>query len=193
LDDVVCDLSTWADELSHLRGAAPMNSRTLELVESFKDDFYTQGRFAELPPVPGAAAALRALKAAGETIVIVTARPAWQYSRLYADTLSWLERYSVPHDLILFNKDKAEAIHKDLSPAWPRAFIEDHPRNALSLAAIGINVLLFDRPNNQDVRETALIKRVVGWNGVMEALKQRQDHEDDQDSQRQIAEAMRGQ
>lgn len=169
-----------------------MNAGTLAMVETYKDDFYTEGRFAELPAIPGAPRAMMDLKAQGYTIVIITARPEWQYSRLYADTLSWLDAHSIPHDLILFTKDKAEAIHHNIRPAWPRCFIEDHPRNALSLAASGVNVLLFDTPHNQAVQEDERIKRVVGWNGVMEAISARADFEDDQDSQSQLAQSMRG-
>ena len=113
---------------------------------------------------------MRALKKSGYTLVIVTARPQWQYKRLYADTLEWLDKHGVPHDHILFNKDKLEAVHAHLAPAWPVAFIEDHERNAKALADAGVNVLLFDRPHNRDVVDGERIRRVSGWSAVLEAL-----------------------
>lgn len=191
LDDVVCDLTPWTMKLKELRGSAPMNERTLTMVESYKDDFYRQGRFMQLKPVSGAAAALREFKTQGFHIIVITARPQWQYPRLYADTLQWLSRHSIPHDLILFDKDKAEAIFQFVRPAWPLFFVEDHPRNAMGLEAIGVDVLLFDCPHNQDVPETTHIRRVHGWDGVMAELRARQERHDEDDSQHELAASMR--
>lgn len=191
LDDVVCDLTPWTGKLAELRGAAPMNERTLTLVESHKDEFYRHGKFMSLKPISGAAAALREFKAQGFHIIVITARPQWQYPRLYADTLQWLARHGIPHDLILFDKDKAEAIYQFVRPAWPLFFVEDHPRNAMGLADIGVDVLLFDCPHNQDVPETTHIHRVYGWDGVMAELRARQERDDEDDSQQEMAASMR--
>lgn len=191
LDDVVCDLTPWTTRLAELRGTAPMNERTLTLVESYKDEFYRHGKFMTLKPITGAAAALREFKAQGFHIIIITARPQWQYPRLYADTLQWLARHSIPHDLILFDKDKAEAIFQYVRPAWPLFFVEDHPRNATGLADIGVDVLLFDCPHNQMVPETTHIRRVHGWEGVMAELRARQERHEDDDSQHDMAASMR--
>jgi phosphoglycolate phosphatase-like HAD superfamily hydrolase len=192
LDDVVCDLSPWTEKLKELRGDAPMNERTLTMVESYKDEFYRRGRFASLAPVNGAAASLRQLSKQGYYIVVITARPQWQYPRLYADTLQWLERHQIPHDLLLFNKDKAEAVFQHIRPAWPLFFVEDHARNALALSAIGVDVLLFDRPHNRHIiMENAHIKRVIGWDGVMAELNDRLQAQDDDDSQADMASSLR--
>lgn len=192
LDDVVCDLAPWTAMLKELRGTAPMNERTLTMLESYKEDFYRRGEFAHLAPISGAGAALRNLRDQGYTIIIITARPQWQYPRLYADTLQWFARHSIPHDLILFNKDKAEAIFQHVRPAWPLFFVEDHARNALGLAAIGVDVLLFDRPHNQHlIMESPHIKRVVGWEGVMAELRARQDKHDEDASDEELAASMR--
>lgn len=191
LDDVVCDLSPWTDKLKELRGTAPMNERTLTMVESYKDEFYRTGRFSSLAPIAGAAQAMRNLKHEGYTIIVITARPQWTYPRLYADTLQWLRRHDIPHDLILFNKDKAEAVFQFVRPAWPAFFVEDHPRNASGLAAIGVDVFLFDCPHNQDVADTERITRVAGWDGVMAELRARQERQDEGDSDAELAASMR--
>lgn len=170
LDDVIGDLSVWTKQLEHLKGGAPANDRTWAMMESFKDEFYIKGGFKDLPVIPGAREAITDLVYSGFTIVIVTARPQWQYKRLYHDTLAWLEEHQIPHHLILFNKDKVEAVYQHLAPAWPYAFIEDHPRNAIGLADAGIHVLLFDQPHNRDIEQHPRIQRVHGWNGVRKAL-----------------------
>lgn len=169
IDDVVCDIREWRSRLVSIRGGRPPSAEVHREEEAYKDQCYRDGTFAQCPPVPGAPAALRQIRDAGYRMVYVTARPQWQYRRLYADTLDWMERHQVPHDLVLFNKDKAEAVYEHISPAWPKAFVEDHDRNARALAAIGVNVLLFDQPHNQDYHGEG-IRRVRGWNGVLEYL-----------------------
>lgn len=170
LDDVVCDLRAWHEEESRLRGGAERNGRTLQMIEAWKADWHASGRFRRMPVIEGAPEALRRLKAEGYRIVFITARPQWQYKRIHADTLEWLQEHSVPHDLILFNKDKLEAIHEHLAPAWPVAFIEDHERNARHLSAAGVRVLLFDQPHNRHLPDGENIHRVKSWEEILESL-----------------------
>lgn len=191
MDDVICDLSPWRAALEGFRGDAPMNERTLRLVESYKEEFYQNGRFSELKPVAGAREGMRTLRDEGFKIIIITARPQWQYPRLYADTIQWLVRHGIPYDLLVFDKDKAEAIYQYITPAWPMFFVEDHARNALGLEAIGVDVMLFDCPHNQGVSETPKIKRVVGWDGVLAAYRSRMEVTDAEQSDADIAASMR--
>lgn len=170
MDDVLADLSPWTRELKRLQGGAPQNARTLQMMESWKDDWYNSGRFRELKPVEGAAEALRTVIDWGYKVVVITARPQWQYKRIYADTLEWLQAHDMPHHLILFGKDKVELIYQHIVPAWPVAFVEDHERNARHLSAAGVNVLLFDTPRNQGVGALEGVKRVAGWKAVLEQI-----------------------
>lgn len=171
LDDVVCDLAPWTAELDRLRGGAPGNARTLQMMEAWKDDWYRSGRFRELEPIEGAVASMQEIADRGFKIVIVTARPQWQYKRIYADTLEWLQGHTIPHDLILFNKDKVEAIYEHIAPAWPVAFVEDHERNAKHLSHAGVRVLLFDRPHNQGTPDGGNMSRVNGWPDILTFLE----------------------
>jgi NTP pyrophosphatase (non-canonical NTP hydrolase) len=173
LDDCISDLSEWPKQLNELQGGVPREHH--KLVESYKDEFHNSGRFRDLPVITGARATLQALRDDRWTIVIVTARPVWQFKRIYADTLYWLNKHDIPRDLLLFNKDKVEAIHQHLAPAWPVAFVEDHPRNAISLASAHVHVLLYDQEHNQDVNEGEYIKRVGSWADILEALRDGQE------------------
>ena len=97
LDDVVADLEPWLQEL----GITTLSERggpaeRLRASESMKEQFYAGGRFRELAPIPGAPEALRRAKAAGFSIVIITARPQWQYKRLQSDTHDWLRAHDIP-------------------------------------------------------------------------------------------------
>lgn len=167
LDDCVVDLSSW--DTSRLDGGDPRKHH--ELLESYKDEFHSSGQFRTLPAIEGARAGLQAARDANFTIVLVTARPAWQFKRIYADTLYWLARCEIPHDLLIFNKDKVEAVHRELAPAWPIAFVEDHVRNAHSLAAARIHVLLFDRPHNKEASEGEYLTRCRTWPEITTLLK----------------------
>lgn len=169
LDDVVADLSDWPKQLNELQGGVPREHH--KLLETYKDDFHSSGRFRTLPVIPGARDGLWKARKLGYTIVIVTARPHWQYKRIYADTLFWLEDQDIPYDRLLFNKDKVEVIHRQLAPAWPVAFVEDHPRNALALASAHVHVLLYDQEHNREVSEGEYITRVHGWEDILETLK----------------------
>lgn len=77
--------------------------------------------YEDVPPVPGAAAGLRALRAAGHVIVIHTARhmktcngdAALAVERIGAVTLDWLARHGVPYDEIHFGKPWADVYIDD--------------------------------------------------------------------------------
>lgn len=168
MDDVICDLSSWPKEYEDYNGTG--NAKKTKLVELYKDEFHSSGRFRDLPIIPGARDALATIQAAGYKVVIITARPSWQYKRIYADTLYWLKENDVPHDLLLFNKDKAEAIHKRLHPAWPVAFVEDHPRNAIAIASLGIQVYLYNQPHNAAVADSDNLRRVNDWHDILVLL-----------------------
>lgn len=167
LDNCIADLTGWQYELDRSRGNAPMNDKTLHMLESLKEDFYRGGGFLNIPPIDGAREGLEVIREAGFKIVLITARPHWQYKRLYGDTLQWLQKHNIPYDLILFNKDKAEAIYEHILPARPKFFVEDKAKHCIEVAAIGVPVLMMDWDYNKDMANTALIKRVAGWREIV--------------------------
>jgi capsule biosynthesis phosphatase len=77
--------------------------------------------YADLEPVPGAIEKLRALKAAGHTIIICTARHmktcggnvGQVVARQGAVTLNWLASHGVPYDEIHFGKPHADVYVDD--------------------------------------------------------------------------------
>jgi capsule biosynthesis phosphatase len=77
--------------------------------------------YAELEPVDGAVEKLRALRAAGHTLIIFTARHmktcsgnvALALARQGATTFEWLARYEVPYDEIYFGKPHADVYIDD--------------------------------------------------------------------------------
>lgn len=169
LDDVYADLEPLRAEVgadSTTGGAAAVVA--LSMQERMKHEFYEGGGFRKLQPVPGAVKASQRIKDKYKALhVLITARPQWRYKRLHADTVYWLNEHKIPYDMLLFSRNKVEAVAEHISPASPVVFVEDHLRNARDLVEAGINVLLFDRPHNQGVD---VGQRVKGWSGIEDAI-----------------------
>ena len=170
VDDVICDLEPWRDELKKLGPVEAAAALRLEASEDMKNAFYSGGRFREMAAVPGAAAGLARISASGIKIVLITARPQWQYKRLHSDTVYWLNREGMTYDLLLFSRNKVEAVYDHVRPAWPIAFVEDHPSNADAIAEAGIQVLLYDQPHNRHVSAKQGITRVASWTEITTKL-----------------------
>lgn len=171
LDDVTLDLEEWRIGLREIQGRDLTAAAKIAAEEAWKDNFHKSGRFRELEPIPGAPAALREIHSYGIKLAFITARPQWQYKRIYGDTLYSLNKHSIPHDLLLFNKDKVEAIYQHIVPAWPMAVVEDLERNARALSKAGITVYLFDRPHNRHIEPLPNVTRVFGWEEIVERLR----------------------
>ena len=168
LDDVFADLTPFREEANSSGNAENSFAAALSMNERMKHRFYEEGGFRDLAPIPFAAETARRIKKRyGALHVIVTARPQWKYKRLHGDTAWWLKRHGIPYDVLLFSRNKVEAISEHICPAWPKVFVEDHLRNARDLTEAGIDVLLFDRPHNQSAGSESLTgERVFGWYGV---------------------------
>ena len=175
---LVCDLDGCICDLTPLKSRVSAECTDCDWLDAFersekvKDEFYSSGGFRKLSPYAGAVPVLKTLRAVGYKIVIITARPQWQYKRIHSDTVRWLEKHDVPCDLLLFNKDKAEAIYAHVLPARPVAAIEDRDKHVAELVAIDVPVLLVDRPWNTHVRagEDTGVTRVATWASIAEHL-----------------------
>jgi predicted urease superfamily metal-dependent hydrolase len=150
-----------------------MNDRTVAMLESLKEDFYRGGGFIDIPAIEGAAEAIKKIRAAGYTFIIITARPKWQYKRVHGDTIEWLKKHGIEYDDIIFNKDKAEAIYERILPARPLFFIEDRAKHCLELANIGVKVLYLTRSYNEnDIHPHPLIHRISAWDEVIRHMEE---------------------
>ncbi len=170
LDNCVADLREFSVKVMEARGDGPMSDRMLALLEGLKEDFYRGGGFRDLPIIEGAAEGLDSLRRDGYKIVLITARPYWDYKRIYADTLHWLKAGNIAYDMLLFNKDKAEAVQKYIFPAQPVAFIEDRDKHALEIVEIGVPVLLIDYEYNRHISDGPLLSRVSDWPEIVNKL-----------------------
>lgn len=163
LDGCVADLSSFQNRINALKTGSVEGPSIKSILEDLREDFYKSGGFRDIRAIDGSVECLDGLRAEGVKIVFITARPAWQYKRIAADTIWWLNAHSVPFDVLLFNKDKAEAVYENIHPAIPFAMVEDRSKHALEMVNIGVPVVLIDAPQNQDLPEHNLITRVHSW------------------------------
>ena len=76
-------------------------------------------------------------------------------------------------DLLIWEKDKADAVINHVYPAEVVYFIEDRDKHALELAHIDVPVLLLDKSYNQglDVNLHETVERIKSWGEVLMRLQ----------------------
>lgn len=171
LDNCIADLRDWQAEVNAAQTAGPAGDRMLQLLEDMKSEFYRGGGFRTMSVIPGAVEGLKEIREMGYKIVLVTARPYRQHKRVYGDTLHWLKQHEVPYDLLLFKKDKAEAVIEHIFPATPVAFVEDRLKHCVEVIGIGVPVLLLDYEYNRGAPDNSLITRASNWNEIVRYVR----------------------
>lgn len=144
--------------------------------EPKKTEFYATGGFSSLRPIPGAAAVIRDFRRIGVKVVIITARPRRQHKNVEPQTIEWLRRHGIEYDLIIFERDKSEALCEYVLPATVLGFVEDRRKHAVEIAMLGVSVLWMVNSAETD-REIpdalANIQRVTSWDEIRSALWER--------------------
>lgn len=121
--------------------------------------------FERTAPVPGAAEGVRALRAAGWEVHIVTYR-AWK-AALHDVTRDWLARHDIPYDAIELTRTADKSIYARAHGL--SAFVEDNWHSVAALAATCDRVLLVDCPYNQGPLPPNAV-RVRDWPEVVARL-----------------------
>jgi len=114
-------------------------------------------------PMPGAVNALRQLRLAGHTLVVITARAL----RLRGLTEAYLQYHGMPVDRLHFLEGGSKvttAVAESID-----LLVEDAPHNALAVAEAGISVLLYGAGYNRHISHP-LIRHCQGWHGVLTNL-----------------------
>ena len=117
----------------------------------------TQRRlFAEMEPIPGAAAALRRLSARGVRIRIITHRLYIEHFHREAvgQTIDWLDRHGFPYWDLCLMRDKA-AVGADL-------YIVDSPGNVEALRRKDLQTIVFANSTNEGFADP----RAESWEQV---------------------------
>ena len=99
--------------------------------------------FEVLPPIEGAAAALRRLSRKGVHIRIITHRLyiPWFHRQAIVQTAKWLERYGIPYWDLCFMAEKS-SVDADV-------YIDDAPKNIQALRTAGKQVIVMRNSTNR--------------------------------------------
>jgi uncharacterized HAD superfamily protein len=128
--------------------------------EKYHSEFIQEGKFLEIEPYRHAVSVVNELHDMGLKIILLTARPNWIFKRLTSDTRQWLDVNNFQYDLLLWNKDKSDAIINNVFPANVLYMIEDRDKHAIEVTHAGIDVLLIDKTYNRQVSDTERITRI---------------------------------
>jgi uncharacterized HAD superfamily protein len=143
-------------------------SRQLE--NSMQIKFANSNGFKTISVYPEICLLLNKLKLNGYKIIFLTARP--KIGNVIDDTLFSLKSNKIEYDLLLWSKDKSDAIIS-LLPANIICMVEDRDKHALEVCNAGINVLLLDKSYNRDIVDTEKIKRIKNYSEIENILKLR--------------------
>jgi len=124
--------------------------------QNLKDRYRESGAKREQGVREGARELLDGLRAAGLTAVVLSARPYWRVSRIYADTLEWLNRSALRADAVLFDREKHRRILRDFPGTV--AVVEDDPAVAREVLAAGVPVVLVEGEANAGVELVGAVR-----------------------------------
>ncbi len=120
----------------------------------YKELYRKSGYKRNLPIIESSKEALIKLKNLGYTIVILTNRPYKKYTRLYTDTVLWLNKNEIPYDYIYWSEEEKvlsiidKCNHIDL-------FIDDNYNNCKEFELVGIKSYWYNGTHDNN-----LIKKI---------------------------------
>ena len=126
------------------------------------DLFFRSADHAATKPIDGAVAAVRALREAGHTLIVITARP--QTAR--ECTLELVGK-NFPHLDVHFADTESKSLICQRHGVV--AFVEDAPHHFNDVAGVVQCPLLFDKPWNQD-HQVSPASRVRSWGEALKVL-----------------------
>ncbi len=134
-----------------------------------KDKFRQTGQKRYLNTCEGAKEFLQALRNAGYTVVLLTARPYNKYKRMFADTIYWLNQNGLPFDGIIFDEDKEAYLLRNYGAENVCFFVDDHQNNANLISDAGVKCYLLNRPYNTQAQLKENVHRVDDLKEVLHA------------------------
>ena len=144
-----------------------------EAVEKVKQSFREKGVL-DMNVIGGAFGVLKKLKGEGHELQVVTSR----FEFVKEETEVWLDKhFEGLFEDVHFGHNSYSDEGKSLSKAEQcealgfDLLIDDLAEHARACSEKGIKVILFDEPWNQDVGDSDMVKRVRGWDDVLEAVR----------------------
>lgn len=119
--------------------------------KDLKMDYRTSGIKANIEMVKGADTFVKKLRDSGYIIIILTARPIYEIPEVFRDTLFWLRKNKIEHDLLFYGKSK----HINILKYFPNIsfMVEDNAKMANQVAKLGYKVYVLDNEYNRQKLE----------------------------------------
>lgn len=154
LNDYPRHFVEWASERSGISRSTATLRSLREIVGprryfELKDEYRESGEKQNQAVRSGAKELLDGLRASGLSVVLLSKRPFWRFSRIYADTLEWLDAMGLRYDAILFHPEKHRKIVEDFPDLV--AMIEDDPAVARAVRDVGTKVVLVRGEVNEGI------------------------------------------
>lgn len=168
LDDVTTNLTEGLLRLYALRTgvqAAPGDVLDWSFFPREIHDEMMLSGYSGLKAKPGAAEALKKLKAGGDRVSIITYRNAGSRSA----TLGWLEE-NIPglYDGLYMAGGSKAAICAEIGVD---VLVDDSARQAMDVSRAGIHAIVYATPMNRGVEEAGLVSRAEGYGEVLERIE----------------------
>jgi hypothetical protein len=117
----------------------------IQLYNSIKKKFRITGEERNCKVSADGVELLKNAKAAGYGIILLTARPYHKITRLFFDTLYWLNDSNIEFDYIFFAQNKEEYLIKNFNPEQIQCVIDDQIENVNRLSRTFKTFMLFNQ------------------------------------------------
>lgn len=126
------------------------------LYHKLKNQYRRSGIKATLQALPYAQEFMQKLRDKGYIVIILTARPIYEYPEVFRDTIIWLKNNKIVYDTIFASKDK----HYKIIKYFPslQFMVEDNAAKSNEIAKLGYKVYLIDSPYNQQPIDDNVIR-----------------------------------
>lgn len=150
-------------EYAYRHGSGQTDLKTYKHKDSkhyrdMKKQFRSTGQERNASVTAGAKEILADLKIKGYKIILLTARPYKQYSRLFSDTTIWLETNNLLYDFIFFDEKKEELLIDTFRKDQIEFIIDDDINNVNKLKEHFDNVFLVENIGVYDEHDFKYVK-----------------------------------
>lgn len=132
-----------------------------------KDGYRKSGAKSKMPVKAGAKELTKFLHSKGYKVVVLSARPYKQYTRIWADTLEWLKKNDIEFDAIIFDRDKEDVLVERFD-GRVKLFIDDDLGNIRKVSGAGYNCIWINNSGGAEclpanVWSTSTLEVVPTW------------------------------
>ena len=135
--------------------------------EKVKHQFRETGEELNCIPLKENIEILNILKENGYKIILITARPYNKYSRLFNDTIVWLENNNVKYDYLFFSKQKEYLLLENFNKEQIKLVVDDQINNIKTLNKYFNSFLFINKYQNYDLKHLEGIKTITNLNELL--------------------------